>query len=563
MKPFIIFILAQLFLIGPSHAGSKCEQLFSEESIRIQHPLDIWTSSANQNKIKIQSKDLLELEQLKIHDFNDVQVKNKFIKSSEARQLIIAIYFARETFRTQRHTGGVDGPARYIQELVFKDLENLSVSFSHFDFSTAAGQQFLSVINEVQQSYMALLSPRIARFNLKVMLKMAQIEKSAKNATYVESIYREVSNYTFSRLKNFHDESQGDLYVRQLILKMAGLPYEKMIFTSASDFRLIVHSTESIPVHLGGTREHEAAGGFFYELGHNFKIGKNKLEINTSRKVKNLSINLRPTELRAFLKPTREFNSSAMWADKKLVGAIFIGQDMRDRDALAAEYQAYYKTRGFKFARPYRLDSFSTEFPALIVNGTIDYILKEDNGSGRFSPAAMVLEGVRISRLGEEKVYIYISEENTSPSEGFLLSPEALIPLVKIRKAAELVYVNSTCFSISCFASFASALSEKKMTYVAPNNLAETFTNEKSTALLHIIDGIRTGKTFAEIKKMIKQTKVVDAETDASDNVYVFPDAASLKSRSVLERFRGVVEFQFQDANQRPLRLEEIFGSAE
>ncbi len=214
----------------------------------------------------------------------------------------------------------------------------------------------------------------------------------------------------------------------------------------------------------------------------------------------------------------------SMWRDGKLTGIVMIGSDMSESRYLAKEYREYYEIEGYKFDSPFSVKDSRKFIADLVQSGEADYLAKEDNGSDRISLTAKVEVGQK-SIKGKGQLVIYLINGSSEVSRGSESQPvvaasdwRGMLQARRLNaKAGDIIYINTKCSSF-CTSITQTAL-DSRFDYIAPEGLADTFTNEGSTALLHILRGLQRGWSYAEIKAQIQKNRGSDEY-----NEYVFPN---------------------------------------
>lgn len=228
--------------------------------------------------------------------------------------------------------------------------------------------------------------------------------------------------------------------------------------------------------------------------------------------------------------PSLAPNYKEMKKDKAFRGMIVAGTNLgkSTTDMVVRHYIQYYSDQGFEFEEPADV----TDLPGLLkarVSGDepAHYLVKEAHSDGdeknlfRINNNGKVLTGTKIVDGKKEIVEIvYPGEDNSST----LLSNNKFGDWMKAREAkkgAELLYVNSSCWSASKATYEIAAANSAKLVNIPTTTSMTTFTNDENNVMYAAIDGIRKEKSYADIRKDMEKDPEYKKKIN---NIMIFPD---------------------------------------
>lgn len=262
----------------------------------------------------------------------------------------------------------------------------------------------------------------------------------------------------------------------------------------------------------------------------------------------------RIVSLEKIINRSESIQHSNLWSDKKLVGAMVVSANILDNfEGLARKMLEYFKSEGFNFgfskikfpesgtnswARlknmylfPYNSVSISDGKQWLrekIESGQLDYWVKEAHAGGNdeviwLAKKNILLKGVkRLSQGRTEEIYL-LFPESLDPFLGgreVPVSDQDFGDWMRQReknRGKDLVYVNASCWSSHRAKQEIIAARSSLLHEIPTRASAWTFTNKENNHERLLVDMIRKGKSYSEMRARL------DAIQD-SPNPYIFPD---------------------------------------
>jgi hypothetical protein len=241
------------------------------------------------------------------------------------------------------------------------------------------------------------------------------------------------------------------------------------------------------------------------------------------------SVTLGP-EVEKIAPALRTLNYDGLWADKKLTGMIFPGANMGRGTAGGAyvmdAYREYFEEAGFRFGAGKPVQDFRKYLGEEVSSGRLDYLFKEAHSEGDDNDLLTIINNGKIvtgkKRLkdgNEEVVHLFYPDYGTGPQKtGEGLKYEEFNSWMRERdkaKGKQLFYVDATCYGLGVACKLASAAQNEKLVVAGSTGTVDTFTNDPHSGLVHILDGIRNRKSFAQITQKFEEHSTAD--------VYHFP----------------------------------------
>lgn len=247
-------------------------------------------------------------------------------------------------------------------------------------------------------------------------------------------------------------------------------------------------------------------------------------------------------------------NYQSLWQNKKLTGAILLSSNLLEGfDRLALKMIEYYKQEGFEFGLPQikwqqqkgdwkekwkglylfpwqslRLGDAKTWLREKIESGELDYLVKEAHSGGNdevvwLAKRSYVVRGVKNRPDGHrEEIYIVIPEGIDS----FMAGREVPVrdsefgEWLRARernKGLDLVYINASCWSSQRAKQEIIAARSSLLTEIPTRASTWTFTNKPNNHEKTLIDLLRKGKKYSEMREALESIK-------DSPNPFIFPD---------------------------------------
>lgn len=224
----------------------------------------------------------------------------------------------------------------------------------------------------------------------------------------------------------------------------------------------------------------------------------------------------------------------AFWADKKLTGAIFPGQNMGVGEAGAHdvmnEYRAFYEDRGFKFGKPKGVPAYDSFLEEEIKSGRLDFAVKEAHAQGgdgdivKLTNSGKIVTGTKKTAGKEEVVHLFYPDEEKILSGSLRpLQYDSVAQWMKAREQAggkQLLFLDASCSGIGVGCRLASAAQTKNLIVIGSSNSLDTFTNSRGSSMYHLLEGFREKKSFLEMREAMMEGE------RAGDGVYLLPGSA-------------------------------------
>jgi hypothetical protein len=242
----------------------------------------------------------------------------------------------------------------------------------------------------------------------------------------------------------------------------------------------------------------------------------------------------------------KTLNYRGMWADRKLTGLVLVSDNVGDfRAELIGEYKEYYADNGFRFETLMRSD-FKAWLGKVISDGELDYMIKESHSVGGRNflgtkSAVKIYKGTRrVSSNGRQEVVYIVRSVDSSGEIDLTVADfgEWMKQRAESKNSPQLLYVNSTCYSIEDQCELVNAVQNPLLVAVGSDDQLTTFTNEPAGSLYQLIDGVRKGETFGSIRrktekavndanKLAEKLNDYEMEVDLDDESLLFPDDPS------------------------------------
>lgn len=223
-------------------------------------------------------------------------------------------------------------------------------------------------------------------------------------------------------------------------------------------------------------------------------------------------------------------NYEKMWQDKKLSGLIMVSDNLGGFVAKTnSHYLQYYKDQGFEFEQPIKITDSKNWVSEQISTGKVDYVMKEAHAGGNDSSLMTIkkehnlVRGVRKLEKGkEEEVFLFLPAENSSYETQRLQFADmnAWMDTREKNKSGPLVYVNSSCWSMEQASNEIPAVDSKLFVNVASTTKTTTFFNGKNSTKYHILEGLRSGKSY----KSMREGMATTTRHQKGYNQFYFPD---------------------------------------
>lgn len=315
-------------------------------------------------------------------------------------------------------------------------------------------------------------------------------------------------------------------FAKQIIKRELGMPYQPLTdLTVGRQWNTLRVQVSSVDKPEGmaayGTR-----GMYIYypeefpvpiegRAGHIFHQGEQSWSLHGKKYEAKYSAEL-GADFDSFAPAIKSLDYKGMWADKKLTGMIMPDANMagnQDGDALSVmgSYKEYFLEKGFKFAAPRPVDSGAGFLEEEVKSGRLDYMLKEAHSHGADDLVHLIGKGdihtgTRSAGRGkQEVVHIFFpSEEGRQVTGSKRVRTDEFSEWMKERTqngGKQLFYLDTSCSALNLVCHVAQAAQDKNLVVAAATDTVETFANESADAVTQMLDGIRAGQSFAEIRK--------------------------------------------------------------
>ncbi len=260
-------------------------------------------------------------------------------------------------------------------------------------------------------------------------------------------------------------------------------------------------------------------------------------------------------------------NYKEMWQGKTFRGVVVAGANMGAglSNTVMKEYIEYYTQQGFKFDEAKPIANM-TDYLKEKVSGKepMHYFVKEAHSDGdeknlfRVSEQGKLLLGTK--KVGDKTEIVELIYPATGATK--LLRNSEFGEWMRDReknKQPELVYFNSSCWSVGKAIFEIPAAMTSKLINIPTTTSMTTFTNQEKNVMRAAVDGVRNQKTYAQIREDMKKDSKYESR---SDNVMIFPDEDDYKSK-ITEALRVPVEVDIRlfvkgaDGKRSPYSIEE------
>lgn len=264
----------------------------------------------------------------------------------------------------------------------------------------------------------------------------------------------------------------------------------------------------------------------------------------------------------------RTLDYESQWQDGKYTGLVMPGQNMeRFGTTVLNEYRSYYEAAGFHFGKPKPVVDFKRFLQGEVESGRLDYWLKEAHAEGddrvltKVVNEGSIVTGVRKLPKGrEEVIHLYyaraLSAEKAVPLEYTEISGW-LNQRQERASGSQLAYIDTSCFGLTSACHLMSEAATPKLVVIGTTQQAETFTHEEGTALIPILDGLRSRATFPEIRRELRAQS--ESYREGNENLYRFPDETEWKDvvRGEMRRILKV-HTKVTDSEGKPYSIEDV-----
>jgi hypothetical protein len=252
-------------------------------------------------------------------------------------------------------------------------------------------------------------------------------------------------------------------------------------------------------------------------------------------------------------------NYSEMKKNKVFRGLIVAGSNLgkSSTENVVGEYIEYFNENGFEFEEAVAV----ANLPGLLkerMSGKdqAHYFVKEAHSDGdeknlfKVSKKGKVLRGTKKGKNGVTEIVeiVYPGED----AETELISNTEFGSWMKEREkinGSELVYINSSCWSATKAIFEISAAQTPKLINIPTTTTMSTFTNQDSSVMFAVIDGLYEEKTYAEMRNEMEKNS--SSYKSKLSDVFIFPDQEeySVKIRNLISTPVHIESAIFQESN--------------
>lgn len=462
------------------------------------------------------------------------------------------------------YTQGVQTATRILQEkgLSFADIADRQFILSETG-STALRQKIRTF---VQNTYAINRAMNGSGLNFRFFAQLVKLGGFSESES--KMILQDILSEKFKSIEIRRVEVLIPLIIEQT-LNPDTKPFIKVVQDS-EDRMIAVTNSRSVklnPIDVDG--QFSDLGIDFYEIYMYRENNSHQFVQENSEYT--LSFSYKKGKVFDLLRPKEKPKLAEMWKDKQLQGTILIDKEFTHEGSwLVDEYKDYYRSQGFEFSRV-RSMSIDDAFINPFVNGELDYLVTEHSGEVSLQQKVQVLIGTRQTAKGLESVKIIYTNEkyNETPKNiRYAFETENELPrLIRLRNAnkvkTELIYVNGQCYTANELQNIINNVDSPHFTYIAPANIAETFTSDDTSPLRALITGIRKGTPYRELQKNIRLVQKQNEDenenqVNTGDNDFRLPHlpATQRNKSAVREPNRRKYKVQLLDSANKNLPIE-------
>lgn len=245
--------------------------------------------------------------------------------------------------------------------------------------------------------------------------------------------------------------------------------------------------------------------------GERFKLEINKIEVKKPETISNFA---------------PDYN--AFWKDKVLTGLIMVSSNFAAKaSSKIVPYTAYYKDKGYHFQPEVIIENGKEWMQNIIESGELDYIVKEAHSFGNDRTFFSTSEKIRL-RVGHKELgngrseVIYFSTPLPSAEDHILNKDmKQWMEVRESKSGGSLFYVNSSCNSMDQAKNEVPEISSWLYNTIAATSLTTTFSNSPESSKYPILEGIRNGWSYEQMRAKISKTP---RYVKQGQNQFKFPD---------------------------------------
>jgi hypothetical protein len=228
--------------------------------------------------------------------------------------------------------------------------------------------------------------------------------------------------------------------------------------------------------------------------------------------------------------PSLRPDYESLWRDTELNGLVVLSNTFSHRSAtrIASHYLSYFAEQGYVFSESRPIADTLLFIKDTIASGETDYVIKEAHSQGdsrtivSVASNSLLLTGTKPLDDGrEEAIRIIVPQhhEETSQRFDFRLLAQT-IGMRELTPGTQLILVNSNCDSMFNARNEVALVASPILVNIAASTTTTSFVNENSDPKRGIIEGIRKGLTWAQIRQSIENSPRFK---EKHQNDFIFP----------------------------------------
>jgi hypothetical protein len=223
-----------------------------------------------------------------------------------------------------------------------------------------------------------------------------------------------------------------------------------------------------------------------------------------------------------------KFDYDSIWKSGQLAGLVIAGQNLSsESSAVIEQYREYYAAQGFQFSAPIAVPNLKSFIIEKLKSDDLSYVVKEAHAaSDQFNvvtlgKAGRYRVGQKKSARGNEIVYLVDSD----PDDSDQFTNAEFGALLHERKTP-IIFLNTSCWSINYAYELIQAAENPLFTLIPSRDMVRFFYNGVTpggtpSAIRIILDGIRKGRTFAQMRQGLQS---VPNYRNGTEDTFTFPD---------------------------------------
>lgn len=261
---------------------------------------------------------------------------------------------------------------------------------------------------------------------------------------------------------------------------------------------------------------------------HKIEIEGDNIAWETSGKKYTAAVKKQAVKLSEHIDSSKAPDYKKMWQDNKLTGMTMVSPNLGEwKDKVTSNYIAYYTDQGFEFSTPVDVKDTHSWLKNSISSGEIDYVLKEAHTGGNdydligLSKTHKIMTGVKKLKDGKQEVmHILMPQEEIDSSRVKYNDMAEWMDKREKDNKGPLLYLNSSCWSTAMAKNEIAHVKSKLFIDIPSVEKTTTFFNSPKSTKYHIMQGIREGKSYAQMLEGMKTTE----RHQHGYNQYLFPD---------------------------------------